>query len=280
VQAVLIVGERINGTGKRVREAIIARDADFIADLARRQAEAGAAYLDVNAGTGPERDEQDMAWLVETVQGAVDKPLCVDSPNPAALRAGLERHRGQALINSASAEAARMRPVIALARKHGARLVALTLDDSGLPATAEQRLKIARRLARAAFTAGIAPQDLFIDPLAKSVATENDQGLALLEAVAKIKEALPGCHIICGLSNVSFHMPARALLNRTFLTMAMARGMDAVILDPLDRALMASLCAAQVLLGRDEMCAGYLQAYRAGRLEACPEQGRRGGAEH
>jgi 5-methyltetrahydrofolate--homocysteine methyltransferase len=276
----LIVGERINGTGKRVREAIISRDAAFICDLAKRQAEAGADYLDVNAGTGPERDAEDMAWLVETVQAAVDRPLCIDSPNPAALRAGLEQHRGQALINSASAEADRMKPVMALAKKHAARLVALTLDDSGLPATAQQRAKIAQRLAKAAFAAGIAPGDLFIDPLAKAVATENEQGLAFLDAVALIREALPESHIICGLSNISFHMPARALLNRTFFTMAMARGMDAAILDPLDRALMASLCASQVLLGQDEMCGSYLRAYRAGRLEACPEKSRGGGGEH
>jgi len=263
---VIIIGEKINGTSKRVREAVIARDIQFIADLATRQAEAGAHYLDVNAGTAPDRDAEDMVWLVQTVQNAVDQPLCIDSPSPEALQAGLEVHRGQALLNSASAEASRMQTVISLARNHGARLVGLTLDDSGLPATAQQRLDIAKRLAEAVTAAGMTLGDLFIDPLARAVGIENEQGAAFLEAVAGIREALPGVHIICGLSNVSFQMPARGLLNRTFLAMAMANGLDAAILDPLDRGLMAAVCAAEALLGKDEMCLGYLQAYRGGRL--------------
>ena len=263
----IIIGEKINGTWKKVREAVIARDAELIGDLAKRQAEAGADYLDVNAGTGPEREAEDMVWLVETVQAAVDKPLCIDSPSPEALRAGLQAHRGQAVVNSASAEASRMETVIALARDHGARLVALTLDNSGLPTTAGQRVDIAKRLAEAALTAGIVPDDLFIDPLARAVGIENEQGIAFLEAVAGIRQALPGVHIICGLSNISFQMPVRGLLNRTFLAMAMAKGLDAAIMDPLDHSLMATVCAAEALLARDEMCLGYLRAYRAGRLE-------------
>jgi len=269
----LIVGERINGTSKRVREAILARDQDLIADLARRQAEAGADYLDVNAGTGPEREAEDIAWLVKTVQAAVDRPVCIDSPSPQALRAGVEASASPAgkpgarpLLNSASAEASRMEAVIALAREHRARLIALTLDDSGLPTTAEQRIEIAERLTRAATREGLAPEDVFIDPLARAVGIENDQGRVFLDAVAGIRQELPEVHVICGLSNISFRMPARGLLNRTFLAMAMARGLEAAILDPLDGNLMAVIYAAEALLARDEMCLGYVQAYREGRL--------------
>jgi cobalamin-dependent methionine synthase I len=263
----IIVGERINGTSRKIREAVVARDAEFIADLARRQLEAGADYLDVNAGTDPEREPDDMVWLVQTVQAATGKACCIDSPNVESLRAGLEVHQGQALVNSASAETSRMESTVALAAKHQARLVGLTLDDAGLPATAQQRVDIAIRLAEAAQAAGLAVTDLFIDPLARAVAVENDQGAALLEAIAGIMQAYPGIHVICGLSNISFQMPQRPLLNRTFLAMAMAKGMDAAILDPLDKALMATVCAGEVLLGRDEMCLGYIQAFRAGRLE-------------
>jgi len=263
----IIVGERINGTGKKVREAVIARDEAFIASLAQRQAEAGADYLDVNAGTDPAREPEDMIWLVTTVQGATDKPCCLDSPNVPTLRAGLEVHRGQALVNSASAESARMAPVLELAAAHHARLVALTLDDTGLPTTAAQRVAIATRLGEAAQAAGIPISDLFIDPLARPLAVEAEQGAAFLDAVAGIVAALPGVHVICGLSNISFQMPLRPLLNRTFLAMAAARGMDAAILDPLDKAMLASVCAAETLLGRDEMCLGYIQAFRAGRLQ-------------
>jgi len=262
----IIIGERINGTSRRVREAILSRDADFIAHQARLQAEAGAHYIDANAGTGPDREAEDIAWLVTVIQAAVELPLCIDSPNIAALHAGLQVHQGQALLNSATAEESRQQPVLELARSHGARVIALTLDDSGLPKTAEQRIAIAKQLAHAADQMAIARQHLFIDPLTRAVGLENDQGLAFLEAVAAIRVALPGVHIVSGLSNVSFQMPARPLLNRTFLAMAIARGLDAAILDPLDRRLMAVISAAQALLGRDEMCMDYIRAYRAGQL--------------
>ncbi len=263
----IVVGERINGTGKRVWEAVVARDVEFVARQARLQAEAGAHYIDANAGTDPTREPEDLAWLVQVIQQSVDLPVCVDSPNPEALAAGLRVHRGQALVNSASGERARLGPVLELAREHGARVVGLALDDSGMPATAQERLDIAVKLAEAAEAAGLAAGDLFIDPLVRPVGIENEQGAAVLDAVGAIREALPETHIICGLSNVSFQMPSRSLLNRTFLAMAMARGLDAAILDPLDRGLMAVACAGEALLGRDEMCLHYLQAYRAGRLE-------------
>jgi len=262
----IIVGERINGTRTRVREAVIARDADFVAEEAMRQAEAGADYIDVNAGTNPEREVDDLVWLVQTVQSVVDKPVCVDSPNVEALQAGLEASNGRPLVNSASAESGRMEAVLSLVARRGAGVVGLTLDDAGLPATAEQRIAITQKLVRKTDELGIKRDDVFIDPLARTVAIENEQGAAFLDAVAGIKAALPGVHVICGLSNISFQMPSRRLLNRTFLAMAMARGMDAAILDPLDGGLMAAICAGAVLLGRDEMCIGYIQAHRAGRL--------------
>jgi 5-methyltetrahydrofolate--homocysteine methyltransferase len=262
----IIVGERINGSRTRVREAVLARDADFISEEAMRQTEAGADYIDLNAGTDPQREPDDLAWLVKTVQEVIDRPLCIDSPNVEALQAGVEACGSQPLVNSASAESGRMEAVLGLVGKHGARVVGLTIDNAGLPATAEQRIAIARTLAGRAEQLGIARGDLFIDPLARAVAVENEQGAALLDAVAGIKAALPGIHVICGLSNISFQMPARRLLNRTFVAMAMARGLDAAIVDPLDGGLMAAICAGNVLLGQDEMCVGYLQAYRAGRL--------------
>ncbi len=262
----IIVGERINGTRTRVREAVVARDAEFIAEEAMRQAEAGADYIDLNAGTDPQREPEDLVWLVRTVQEVVDRPLCIDSPNVEALQAGVEASGSKPLVNSASAESSRIEAVLGLVAKHGARVVGLTLDDAGLPATAEQRITIAKRLAGRAEELGIVRDDIFIDALARAVAVEGEQGQAFLDAVAGIKQALPGVHVICGLSNISFHLPSRRLLNRTFVAMAMARGLDAAIVDPLDGGLMAAVCAGQVLLGQDEMCVGFIQAYRAGRL--------------
>jgi cobalamin-dependent methionine synthase I len=155
---------------------------------------------------------------------------------------------------------------LALAAKHKARLVGLTLDDAGLPKTAAQRVEIAKRLGAAARAAGLALSDLFIDPLARAVAVENDQGAAFLDAVEGILAALPGAHVICGLSNISFQMPARPLLNRTFLAMAMARGMDAAILDPLDRAIMATVWPGSAAVARDVWITSVPSARTAGRV--------------
>lgn len=262
----IIVGERINGSRSRVKDAIVARDADFVKGEAQRQAEAGADYIDVNAGTAPEREGDDLVWLVQTVEAGVDKPVCIDSASLEALRAGLEACTGKAMLNSTSAEESRMAPVLELAHHHGARVVALTMDDSGLPKTAEQRISVAEKLVAKAEEIGLHRDDIFLDPLARAVAVENEQGAAFLEAVSGIRQSLPGVHVICGLSNISFQMPARRLLNRTFLAMAMARGLDAAILDPLDGGLMAAVCAGTVLLGQDEMCMGYIEAHRGGRL--------------
>jgi 5-methyltetrahydrofolate--homocysteine methyltransferase len=262
----IVVGERINGTARRVRDAVIGRDAGLIAEEARTQAQAGADYIDANAGTDPGREPEDMLWLVETIQSAVEKPVCIDSANLAALEAGLEAHTGTALVNSTSGEEGRKAEVLDLVSRHHARVVGLTLDDSGLPKTAEERVAVAETLVEAAAASGIAREDVFIDPLARAVAVENEQGAAFLDAVGEIRRRLPGVHVICGLSNISFQMPARRLLNRTFLAMAMARGLDAAIMDPLDAGLMAVACAGEALLGLDEMCMGYIQAHRADRL--------------
>lgn len=262
----IIIGERINGTSKRVREAVVTRNAEFFVDEAKRQTEAGASYIDINAGTDPEREPDDIVWLVQTVEGAVETPVCVDSANVEALRAGLEAANRPAMINSASAEEGRMKPVLELAKNHDAAVVCLTMDQSGMPSTGEQRAEIAKRIAAAAEEIGMPQDHLFMDPLVRAVAVENEQGSAFLDGVAGIRAALPEVHITCGLSNVSFQLPARHLLNRTFLAMAMARGLDSAIMDPLDGGLMATVCAASALLGQDDMCMDYIRAHRAGQL--------------
>jgi len=264
----LIIGERINGTKKRIREAIIARDTAFIQEEARRQAEAGAQMLDVNAGTPPEREPEDLAWLTETVQAAVDLPLCLDSPNPDALAAGLALHRGRPMVNSVTGDAARQERVFPLVRRHQALLVGLTLDESGMPSTAEPRVAVASRIIAAAEAAGIPPSDLYIDPLVLPVGADAAQGPAVLEATRRLRQEFPPVHISYGLSNVSYGLPNRSLLNQTFLAMGLAMGLDAAILDPLDRRLMATLRAAEALVNLDEFAARFIAAHRAGRLEA------------
>ena len=265
-----IIGEKINGTRGQVGKAIADRDAAFIQSLAARQAEAGAHRIDVNAGTRPDREPDDLRWLVETVQQVVDVPLCLDSANPTALTAALAVTRTAPLINSISGEPARLSGVLPLARDHGCPVIALALDDTGIPPDAERRLAVIRRLMAATRQAGIGDAEVFVDPLAMAVSTAERAGLVALDTIAAVRREFPEAHIIVGLSNVSFGLPARHLVNRTFLALAVAAGIDCAICDPLDRDLVATLRATELLLGQDRHCLTFTRAYRSGLLGPGP----------
>jgi len=265
-----IIGEKINGTRERVGKAVVDRDAAYIQSLATRQAEAGAHRIDVNAGTRPDREPDDLSWLVETVQAVTDLPLCLDSANPPALAAALAVTRTAPLINSISGEPGRLSGVLPLARDHGCPVIALALDDTGIPADAGQRMAVIRRLLEATREAGVKDSEVFVDPLVMAVSTAERAGLVALETIAAVRAEFPDAHITAGLSNVSFGLPARHLVNRTFLALAVAAGMDSAIADPLDRELMAALKATQLVLGRDRHCLAYTRAYRAGLLVPSP----------
>jgi len=265
---VLIVGERINSSRAAIAELLARRDEAGVVREAGRQVEAGARYIDVNAGTFVSDEPELLAWLVETIQGALDVPLCIDSPNPAAVRAALEKHRGRALVNSITGEEGRFAELLPLIKEHGSAVVALCLDDAGMPADADQAVAKGSRLVDRLLAAGVAAGDIFVDPVVRPVSTDGRAGLAVADTIRAIRQKYPGVHTICGLSNISFGLPERRLLNRAFLVVTMAAGLDSVILDPLDSKLMALLRAAEALLGRDEYCARYLRAYRDGKLSA------------
>lgn len=262
----LIVGERINTSRKAISPAVEKRDLRFIQNVARKQAEAGANMLDVNCGTLGEEEPEALAWLVKTVQEAVDLPLCIDSPNPVAVKAALEVHKGLALVNSITAERERFRRLVPIIRDHGSSVVALCMDDDGIPETPEGRLDVARRLMDALAGEGVAPERIYFDPLVRPISTGSESGVIVLETIRALRKDFPGAHVICGLSNVSFGLPARSLLNQAFLLMCMASGLDAVILDPQDSMLMALLLAGEALLARDQFCMNYIAAHRAGKL--------------
>lgn len=264
----IVVGEVINTTRKPVEVAVNGTNAGSIRDTARAQAEAGAHYIDLNAGTLGKGEADALVWLVETVQDEVDVPLCLDSPDPAALEKALAACKSRALVNSVTAESDRFEPVVRLVEKYSARVVALCMDERGVPETAAQRLGVARDLCERLDLYGVAPDDIFIDPLVKPIGVAGSAGTEVLDAVRAIKEKEPNVHIISGVSNVSFGLPARKLLNRAFLVMLMAAGLDAALVDPLDRDLMSLITASEALLNRDEFCAGYLAAFRSGKLKA------------
>ena len=263
----IIIGEKINGTRKAVAAAILERDADFITNLAKEQAEAGSSYLDVNAGTAPEREPEDMIWLVNTVQAAVDIPLCLDSANPAALEAGLGVVDKPPMINSLSGEKDRIGGVLPLALKHKTNLIILALDDTtGIPATSAGRMEIVRKLAAMALEGGLTEDQLFVDPLVTAISTGTENAMVTFETIKQITEAYPKAHITSGLSNISFGMPLRKLINRTFMAMCIAAGLDSAIANPNDRDLMEVVMAAEMLMNKDRFCMNFNKAYRAGRI--------------
>jgi len=184
----IVVGERINTSRKSILEAVEGKNNRFIQEEAVRQVKAGANIIDVNAGTMREKEVACMEWLVKTVQEAVDVPLSVDSPNPAAVEAGLRAHRGKAMVNSITGEKERAEAILPLAKKHGACLVALTMDEKGMPETGEERIEIARVLLNLIKSYGLPPEEVYFDPLIRPLGTDTIHGLAVLKAIEGIMD--------------------------------------------------------------------------------------------
>jgi 5-methyltetrahydrofolate--homocysteine methyltransferase len=263
----IIIGEKINGTRKPVGSAIRNRNADFIRDLALRQFHSGASYIDINAGSLPEREPEDMAWLVETVQEAVpDAAVCLDSPNHRALRTGIEKAAKTPMLNSLSAEQFRVDGVLPLACEFGTDLIILPLDDNGIPQTSDGRLAIVRRLVEMTRNGGLPEEKLYVDPLVMAISTGTENGNITLETCRKIKEEFPKVHLTCGLSNISFGMPLRSILNQAFLVLAIQAGMDSAIFNPDERELRGIMMAAETVLGKDRHCLNFNRAFRAGKI--------------
>lgn len=263
----IIVGELINASRKSVGAAIQAQDADEIKKLARDQIEAGAHYIDVNAGTFVDKETEYLPWLVRTVQSEVQIPCCLDSPDPRAIEAALKVHTGTAMINSISLERARYDSIASLLAGTNLKIVALCMSDEGMPDTADKRVAIADKLINGLVQKGVKVGDIFVDPLVQPLATKNTYGIEFLTAVERIMNRFPGVHTICGMSNISFGLPERKLVNQTFLVMAITRGLDAAVMNPLDKRLMAGVITTEALMGKDNFCMNYLKAYRGKKLE-------------
>ena len=264
----IIIGEKINGTRSKVAEAVKNRDADFIRELARKQYQAGAVYLDVNAGTLPAREPEDLVWLVElTREAAPEAILCIDSANPEALAAGLEKAAAYSppklMINSLSGEQKRVEGVLPLAVKYQTELIVLALDDGGIPETVEGRLAIVRRLVGLCREQGLADESLYIDPLVMTISTNIQAGVVTLDTIRAVRGEFPKVHLTCGHSNISFGMPLRSTLNQAFMALTIQAGLDTAISDPENRDLKAMALAAEALLGRDRHCLKFNRAFRA-----------------
>lgn len=263
----IIVGELINASRKAVGEAISAQNAEAIKKLAVDQHEAGANYIDVNAGIFVGQEAGYLQWLVKTVQGAVDAPCCIDSPDPKAIENALSVHKGTAMINSISLEKDRYNALLPVVAGTDLKVVALCMSDEGMPETTEDRVKIADQLINDLVKNNIPLDNIYVDPLVQPVSTKSTFGDEFLNAVDEIMTRFKGVHTICGLSNISYGLPLRQMLNQTFAVMAVARGLDALIINPLDRKMIQNLIAAETLAGRDDYCMNYLKAYRKKKFE-------------
>lgn len=260
----LLIGESINGTVQEVGEAILGRNESLLKELAKVQYECGAHLLDVNAGVAGGNEVKDLPWLVEIIQKEVPIPLMLDSANAKALKVALSvyRHSEPPILNSISGEAEKWNKLFPLIVEKKCKIVVLLMDDQGVPKTIEERVGIAKRLYQNLIQAKIPPGHVYFDVLVLSVAVEPDAALITLETIKTIRANFPDSHIICGTSNVSMGLPGRRLINRTFSAMAIASGLDTLLIDVRDKALVSSIYACKVLTNQDAYCLEYLQAYR------------------
>jgi len=259
-----IIGEKINGTRKRVAQAIAERDVAFVQDLAKRQADAGAAWLDVNAGTHPNREANDLIWLIENIQAVTETPLCLDSANPVALGIAIQAVNKTPMINSISGEPARLEGILPIAASNNCPVIALAMDDKGIPKTMEDRMTVIRRIVAETRRQGLPDDNLYFDPLAMTISTDIQSANIAIGTMRAVRAEIPKAHLTCGLSNISFGLPARSYINRVFVTLAMQAGLDSAILDPLDQEMKAVLITTDLVLGRDRHCLNYTRAFRAG----------------
>ncbi len=256
-----VIGERINPTGKKkFKEALRNNDMNYIFNQALEQVHAGADILDVNVGL-PEIDEKAMmVSAIKSLQGIVDVPLQIDSTVPEVLEAALRVYNGKPIVNSVNGEETSMETVLPLVKKYGAAVVCLTLDENGIPAKAEQRFSIARKIMDRALALGIPKQDIYIDCLTLTASAEQEAVMETLKAVQMVKEKL-GLKTVLGVSNISFGLPNRELINQTFLSMALQSGLDLPIINPNVASMMGTVRAHKLLINTDKNAAKYIEAY-------------------
>ena len=261
-QPFCIIGERINPTGrKKFAEELKTGDLSTVAADTEAQIAAGADVLDVNAGIPLVDEAELLASMLKLVQEHTEAPICIDSSVIEALEAGLSVYEGKALVNSVTGEDDRLEEILPLVAKHGAAVIGLANDETGIPETPQQRLEIATKIVKAAGDHGIPPEDVVIDPLAMTVGADTEAVTTTLATISLIRDSL-GVNMCLGASNVSFGLPERHVLNAAFLPMAMAAGLTSAIMSTAE-VCVQSVRAADLLLGHDAWGANWIAAHRA-----------------
>ncbi len=261
-----IIGERINTSRKAVREAVENRDEAYIINDVKKQAEAGAAYIDINAATAAGQELDNIKWLIHIIQETVALPLCIDSPDPEILKAVYNQIKQPPLINSISLEKNRFEPMLSFLQDKECRIIGLCMSDEGMPKNAEDVIERADKIISGLEKTGMKHEHIYIDPIVQPISTDSTRGTMAMDSVIGIKKAYPEVKIICGLSNISFGLPQRKTVNRTFLTLMLSAGIDSAILDPLNEKIISELKTALMLLGRDAYCMEYTKAAMSGKI--------------
>lgn len=260
----IIIGEKINGSIPVVAEAIKNRDSEFIKNRAKMQAEAGATYIDCCASVPEAEEVETLKWMIDCIQEATDLPISVDSPSAEVIAQVFPYCKRPGLINSVSGEGNKIDLLFPLIADTKWEVIALLSDDTGIPKSAADRLKVFEKIMAKAKEYGIKPSRLHIDPLVEMLCTSED-GIAMNEEViSTIREQYPSIHITAAVSNISFNLPVRKMINLGFTVLAMKAGLDSAILDPTNRDMMGVIYATEALLGMDDYCMEYIEAYRDG----------------
>lgn len=267
----IIIGERINATRTSIARAIEERDEEHIRHEIRIQDEAGAHWIDLNAGTGQgDRDQEstDLHWLIDLALGTTEKGLCLDASDPQVLCRAVHHLDGRrpAILNSVNGEPERLDTVIPLAVSSRCPVIALAMDSEGIPRDVERRMEIAQAIGTRAFEAGIPEEDLWFDPLALPLSADVSQALVTFETLRAIRRDFPGAHTTLGLSNVSHGLPRRRLVNEAFLIAALSHGLDSAICDPTRAGVRQAITLGTLIAGGDRLCRRYTRRVRTGEL--------------
>lgn len=263
----LIVGELINASRKKIRDDIKEKNTDVIATVAKQQEENGADYIDVNAGIFVGQEADYVKWLVQVVQENVEVPCCIDTPDPKVLEEAIKVHKKVPMLNSISLESERYENMIPILRGTEMKVIALCMSDEGMPYTKDDRMKIADRLINSLVKNDVKMENIFVDPLVQPIGSGDNFGIEFLNTIEELNKQYKGINTICGLSNISYGIPKRKYANQTFMTMAITKGLNSAIMNPLDKRMMANIITTETLLGKDPFCEKYMNAYREGMFE-------------
>ncbi len=263
----IIIGEKINGSIPVVHDAIDKRDAQFIKDRAKLQADAGATFIDCCASVPEAVEVETLHWMIDCIQEATDLPISIDSPSADVLTQAYKFCKKPGLFNSVSGEGDKIDKIFPILRDNpGWECIALCSDDTGIPKNAADRLKVFDKIMAKAKEYGVSPSRLHIDPLVEMLCTSENGIETNVEVISTVRERYPAIHITAAVSNISFNLPVRKMINLGFTVLAMNAGLDSAILDPTNRDMMGLIYATEALLGEDDFCMEYISAYREGKF--------------